>query len=158
MSGITENHVYRGDPSRYAKQLAIISVLAVIGILLVGYFGLKEKNPKFYLFMCGVAIVVALGRYFSMMGLHGPAALVIGPSGVKLQGHNKSTEVNWADLRSIRSVATRGGMLWEVAYAQGKFEYFTDGLTGQQKDELKKTIGSINLPHVEVRLEHYDQT
>ena len=50
----------------------------------------------------------------------------------------------------------RGGQLWEITWATGKFDYFVDGLTSAQKAGLKKTIGNIKLPHVQVRLDHYD--
>lgn len=48
-------------------------------------------------------------------------------------------------------------MLWQFEAAQTKIEFFLDGLTGEQKENLKKTIGSISLPGVTVSLEHYDQ-
>jgi hypothetical protein len=155
-SGITQRTEFRGNPALYAKKLALVGALILIAGSLVGYFELLERNPKFYLFMTGMTVTVLVGRYLSMMGLSGPPALIFDANGVAIQRRKKSTEIAWKDLRSIRNEVIRGGQLWEITWATGKFDYFIDGLTGVQKGELKKTIGNINLPHVQIRLDHYD--
>lgn len=155
-TGITQPVEFRGDRGLYAKKLAAVGVVLLVAIALTGYFYLGERNPKFYLFACGLSVAVLVGRYFSMMGLDGPAALLFDANGLTIKRGKKSTEIAWADLHSIRNELVRGGQLWEIAWAGGKFDYFIDGLTSAQKADLKKTIGNIKLAHVKVRLEHYD--
>src|SRR5262245_13205154 len=108
-SAAIERKVFQGDRSRYAKILAVIGVGVISAILLGGRFYLGETNPKFYLFMCGGTALVLTGRYFSMMGLRGPNALVFDNAGLTLQGARKSKQISWSDLRSIRLTLIRGG-------------------------------------------------
>jgi hypothetical protein len=155
-SGISAPVEFRGNPSLYAKKLTAVGVVVLIAIAAMGWFQLEERNPKFYLFASGMTLAVLVGRYFSLMGISGPPALVFDVKGITIRKGKKTTEVAWSDLRSVRNEVVRGGQLWEIAWMGGKFDYFIDGLTSLRKAELKKTIGSIKLPHVQVRLEHYD--
>ncbi|HUS36656.1 MAG TPA: hypothetical protein VM680_15000 [Verrucomicrobiae bacterium] len=155
-TGVTQRVEFRGNPGLYAKKLAAVGVVLLIAIALTGYFYLGERNPKFYLFACGLSVAVLVGRYFSMMGLNGPPALIFDTKGITIQKGKKTTEIAWADLQSVRNEVIRGGQLWEIAWTGGKFDYFIDGLTGEQKAGLKATFAKIKLPHVTVRLEHYD--
>jgi hypothetical protein len=154
--GISQRIEFRGDRSLYAKKLAAVGVIVMIAIAAVGWFYLQERNPKFYMFMSGMAVAVMVGRYLSMMGLNGPPALIFDTAGVTIRNGKKAMDVPWGNLRSIRSEVVRGGQLWAITWTGGQFEYFVDGLTGQQKADLKKTIGAIKLSHVKIRLEHYD--
>lgn len=155
-SGITQPIEFRGNATLYAKKLAAVGVILLLAVAITGYFYLGERNPKFYLFGCGLSVAVLIGRYFSMMGFSGPPALSFDANGITIKKGKKITNVFWNDLRSVRNEVIRGGQLWEIAWTGGKFDYFIDGLTGAQKADLKKTFANIKLPHVNVRLEHYD--
>ena len=128
-SGITQRQEFRGNPSLYAKKLAVVGALILIAGFLLSYFQLLERNPKFYLFMSGMTAAILVGRYFSMMGLNGPPTLIFDVHGLTIQHSKKSNEIAWKDLRSIRNEVIRGGQLWEITWATGKFDYFVDGLT-----------------------------
>jgi hypothetical protein len=154
--GIIQRTEFRGDRSLYAKKLAAVGVIVLIALGAVGWFYLEERNPKFYMFMGGMAVAITVGRYFTMMGLSGPPAVVFDTTGITIRNGKKTMDIPWANLRSIRNEVVRGGQLWEFTWTGGKFDYFVDGLTGAQKVDLKKTISSIKLPHVKVRVEHYE--
>lgn len=155
-SGIPARAQFRGSPSLYGKKLAGVGVVVLIAISMVSWFQLEERNPYFYLFALGMTAAVLTCRYFTMMGVNGPPSLIFEATGITIKCTKKNHAVLWSDLRSIRHELIRGGQLWEIVWTGGKFDYFVDGLTSAQKVDLKNTISNVKLPHVQIRLEHYD--
>src|SRR5687767_5990638 len=96
-SGIKQRIEFQGDRSLYAKKLAAVGVVVLIAIAAVGWFQLEERNPKFYLFATGMMIAILIGRYFSMMGLNGPPALVFDTKGITIRKAKKTMEIPWSD-------------------------------------------------------------
>jgi len=58
----------------------------------------------------------------------------------------------WPELESIRYKVWRGGHYWEFRKRERKstFDYYVDGLTAAQLNELREAVSSIKLPGVSI--------
>lgn len=76
--------------------------------------------------------------------------------GITIANSSSSNTITWAELESIRYRVWRGGHYWEFKSRSRKktLDYYVDGLTSAQLDELRETISSIKLPNVVIELFH----
>ncbi len=89
-------------------------------------------------------------RFWNMQVRRGPTSVSFDANGITIANRSSSESINWPDLESIRYRVWRGGHYWEFKSRSREetLDYYVDGLTSAQLDELRETISSIQLPNV----------
>jgi hypothetical protein len=146
--------VFQAKPSNLKKKLALVAfaVGAIAFTLAVtGVISSANGGP----FFAGGLVVMAFAvRFWLMQVRSGPTAVTFDAGGITIANRSSSNTIAWAELESIRYRAWRGGHYWEFKRRGSKktMDYYVDGLTSTQLDELRETISTIKLPGVLIEL------
>ena len=146
--------VFQAKPSNLKKKLALVAfVVGAIAFTLAvtGAIGTANGGP----FFAGGLVVMAFAiRFWLMQVRSGPTAVTFDTSGITIANRSSSNTIAWAELESIRYRASRGGHFWEFKSRSRKdtLDYYVDGLTSAQQEELRATISTIQLPDVLIEL------
>ena len=75
-------------------------------------------------------------------------AVTFNANGITIANRSSSDTIPWAELESIRYRVWRGGHYWQFKShsREGPLDFYVDGLTSTQLNELRETISSIQLP------------
>lgn len=154
MNQFTAPRVFQANPSDFKKKLALVVFIAgaiAFTLAVTGVIGTANGAP----FFAGGLVAMALSfRFWSMQVRRGPTVVTFDAGGITIANRFSSNTVVWAELESIRYRVWRGGHYWEFKSRSQKktLDYYVDGLTATQLDELRDTISSIQLPGVRVEL------
>jgi hypothetical protein len=150
MNQFASPRVFQASPSNLKKQLAFGAFAAgamAFTLAATGVIGAANGGPCF----AGGLVAMAFAfRFWSMQVRNGPTGVTFDAGGITIANRSSSDTVPWADLESIRYRAWRGGHYWEFKGRSRKqtLDYYVDGLTSAQLDELRETISSLQLPGV----------
>jgi hypothetical protein len=152
MNQFTAPKVFQAKPSNFKKQLAFAAFAAgaiAFTLAVTGVIGAANGGP---FFAGGLVAMVLAYRFWTMQVRDGPMAVTFDGSGITIANRSASNTIPWAELESIRYRVWRGGYYWEFKSHNRKktLDYYVDGLTAAQLDELRETISSLQLPDVRV--------
>jgi|GEM_PF-3999661 len=144
--------VFRANPSKLKKRIFLVAGLGGVCALLWAIFGKGSVDGRGYFFAFGIVGMIFSLRFFSMQVWGGPSVLTFDSAGVTLADKSSIVTIPWAELQSIRYWVSRSGHHWRIhsRTREDHLEYFLDGLTHRQREELRETIESIQRPHVKI--------
>jgi hypothetical protein len=154
MNQFSTPKVFQAKPSNLKKKVALVAfavgaisfTLAVTGVI-------SEANGAPF-FAGGLVVMAFAVRFWLMQVRSGPTAVTFDASGITIANRSSSNTIAWAELEAIRYRATRGGHFWEFKSRSCKktVDYYVDGLTSTQLEEMRETISTIKLPNVLIEL------
>jgi hypothetical protein len=150
MNQFNTPRVFQANPSNFKKKLALTAFVAgaiAFTLAVTGVIGTANGGP----FFAGGLVAMALSfRFWTMQVRSGPTAVTFDAGGITIANRSASDTVPWAELESIRYRVWRGGHYWEFKSRRRKktLDYYVDGLTSTQLDELRDTISSLQQPGV----------
>jgi hypothetical protein len=144
--------VFRANPSKFKKRAFLVAGLTGACALLWAFFGKGGVDVRGYFFAGGIVLVIFSVRFWSMQVWKGPSELTFDSAGVTLADTSSRVTVPWAELQSIRYWVDRGGHYWRIQSRtrEDSLDYYLDGLTHRQREELRETIESIQRPDVKI--------
>jgi hypothetical protein len=150
MNQFTTPRVFQANPSDFKKKLALIAFAAgaiSFTLAVTGVIGEANGAP---FFAGGIVAMAFAFRFWSMQVRNGPKVVTFDAGGITIANRSASDTVPWSELESIRYRVWRGGHYWEFKSRSRKqtLDYYVDGLTSAQLDELRETISSLQLPGV----------
>jgi hypothetical protein len=150
MNQFTTPRVFQARPSNFKKMLALVVFSAgaiACTMVVTGVIGTTKGGP---LFAAGLVAMALSFRFWSMQVRSGETVVTFDAGGIAIANRSASNTVPWAELESIRYRVWRGDHYWEFKSRSCKkpLNYYVDGLTATQLDELRDTISSIQLPGV----------
>jgi hypothetical protein len=156
MSHFETPKVFHANPSVLKKRIFL--VLGVGGAASVAWAWLtknKTGNEPFF-FAGGITAAIFAIRFYSMQVWGGAPKLTLDLQGITVGTEKSSRTVPWAEVVWIRYVADRSGHRWLIVPSAGEsMEFYLDGLSHKQGEELREVITSLELPHVRVS-PHYN--
>ena len=152
MNQFTTPKVFQAQPSNFKKRLALVAFAGgaiAFALAMTGVVGPANGGP---VFAGGLVAMVLAYRFWTLQVRDGPMEVRFSAGGVTIAHRAASNTVPWAELESIRYRAWRGGHYWEFKSHNRKktLDYYVDGLSPAQLDELRETISSLQLPEVRV--------
>jgi hypothetical protein len=158
MNAFVEAKVFQAKPSNFKKKLALAGFVAggiafALGVAdMMGVFRLP--NAEFY-FGGGLVAIIFAVRFWNMQVRNGPTAVRFAADGITVSDNASKDTIPWADLKSVTYKVWRGGHFWEFKRRnrEDTVDFYVDGLSSAQLDEMRETVSSINLPGVEVHVE-----
>lgn len=154
MNQFATPRVFQAKPSNLKKKVALVAfAVGAIAFTLAatGVISTANGGP----FFAGGLVVMAFAiRFWFMQVRSGPTAVTFDAGGITIANRSSSNAIAWAELEFIRYKATRGGHYWEFKSRRRKktLDYYVDGLTPTQLEELRETISTIQLPDVLIEL------
>lgn len=144
--------IFRANPSKFKKRAFLIAGLIGACALLWGIFGKGRADLRPFAFAGGIVMVAFSIRFWSMQIWKGPSELTFDSTGVTLADKSSRVTVPWAELQSIRYWVSRGGHYWRIQSRarEDSLDYYLDGLTHRQREELRETIESIKRSDVKI--------
>jgi len=144
--------VFRANPSKLKKRAFLVAGLIGAGGLLWGIFGKDGADVRPFAFAGGIVMVAFSIRFWSMQVWKGASELTFDSTGVTLADKSSRVTVPWAELQSIRYWVSRSGHHWRIQSRarEDSLDYYLDGLTYRQREELHDTIESIKRPDVKI--------
>jgi hypothetical protein len=141
--------VFQAKPSKLKKKVALAAFLIGAVSFTLAVTGVVGPGNGVY-FFAGSIPVMALAFRFWNMQVRNPTRLTFKPEGAEIAKRSSAETIPWADLESIRYRVWQGGHFWEFKIRDRKqtFDYYVDGLTTAQLEELRQAISAINLPGV----------
>lgn len=146
--------VFQANPSATKKRIFLLTGIA--GVAAVAYAALtKHKTGNEPFFFAGGLTAVIFSLRFYLMQVMNPSRLTLSSDGITVGSKNSYRLVAWAELQSIRYRASKGGHYWEIKPRLGEsLDFYLDGITSRQQEELREMIKSLQLPDVRVELYH----
>jgi hypothetical protein len=79
-----------------------------------------------------------------------PTRLTFKSEGAEIAQRSSGETIPWAELESIRYRVWQGGHYWAftIRGREQTLDFYVDGLTSAQLEDLRQTISAINLPGV----------
>ncbi len=143
--------VFQANPSPLKKKTFLILGLAGAGALTAALLGWGPAEQRAYYFGGGITAMAFSIRFWTMQVSGGPTALTFNNSGLSLGNQTSTTAIAWADLAAINYHVSSSGHRWLFTRRDGTVaEFYLDGLTGAQRQELEQTITSIQVPDIKV--------
>jgi hypothetical protein len=149
MNQFTTPRVFQAKPSQLKKKIALIAFAVGAIALTLALTGVIDKATAGPYFACGIVAMIFAFRFWNMQ-VRNPSAVTFDATGITIADKSATNTVPWAELASIRYRVWRGGHFWEFkSRIRGEaFEYYVDGLSSVELNELRETISSIKLPEV----------
>src|SRR5262245_55372832 len=137
--------VFKANPSKLKKRIFLVAGLGGVCSLLWAIFGKGSVDGRGYFFTCGIVSTVFSLRFWSMQVWGGATELTFDSAGVTLADKSSRVTIPWAELQSIRYWVSRSGHHWRIQSRtrEDSLEFYLDGLTYRQREELRETIESI---------------
>jgi len=144
--------VFRANPSKFKKRAFLVAGLVGVGAMLWAFLGKGSTEVRGFGFAGGIVMVAFSIRFWSMQVWKGPSELTFDSAGVTLANKSSRVTIPWADLQSIRYWVDRGGHYWRIQSRtrEDSLDYYLDGLTYRQREELRETIESIKRPNLKI--------
>ncbi len=139
--------VFQTKPSTLKKKIALAAFIAGAASLTIAITDLVDRWDDAYFFACGITAMMMSFRFWNMQ-VRDPAKLTFKPDGIEIAERSSCETIPWAKLESIRYRIWRGGHYWafKVRGREQTQDYYVDGLSSVQLDELRDTISTIQLP------------
>lgn len=154
MNQFATPRVFQAKPSNLKKKVALVAfAVGAIAFTLAATGVISTANGGPF-FVGGLVVMAFAIRFWFMQVRSGPTAVTFDAGGITIANRSSSNAIAWAELESIRYKATRGGHYWEFKSRRRKktLDYYVDGLTPTQLEELRETISTIQLPDVLIEL------
>jgi len=144
--------VFQAKPSKLKKKVALAAFVTGAVSFTLAVTGIIGQANGAYFFAGGIAAMALAFRFWNMQ-VQNPTRLTFKPEGVEIARRSSAETIPWAELESIRYRVWRGGHFWafEIRGRKQTLDYYVDGLTSAQLEELRETISAINLPGVLVQ-------
>ena len=140
---------FQAKPSKLKKRIALAFFIggAIAFTLAVTHAHVVEPGNGPFFFAGGLVAMAFSFRFWNMQVRAGATAVMFDTRGITIANRSASNTIVWADLAAIRYKATRGGHYWEFkARSREKtYDYYVDGLSSAQQNDLLQTIASIKL-------------
>ena len=138
---------FQAKPSSLKKKVALFAFVAGAISLTLAITKVVGTNNDVYFFAGGFTAMVFAFRFWNMQ-VRNPMAVTFTDSGITITEGKSSETIAWSELESIHYKVWRGGHFWEFKKSgrQSTFDYYVDGLTSAQLDELRDAVSSIKLP------------
>jgi len=144
--------VFRANPSQFKKRAFLVAGIVGACALSYGIFDKGFVETRGYFFAGGIVLLIFSIRFWSMQVWNGPSELTFDSAGVTLADKASRVTVPWAELQSIRYWVSRSGHHWRIfsRTRPDSLDYYLDGLTSRQQEELRETVESIKRPDVKI--------
>jgi hypothetical protein len=144
--------VFQAKPSKLKKKLALAAFVIGAVSFTLAVTGVVGPGNGAYFFAGGIPAMALAFRFWNMQ-VRNPARLTFKPEGVEVAQRSSGKTIPWAEFESIRYRVWRGGHFWEfkIRGQEQTLDYYVDGLTSAQLEELQETISAIKLPGVLVQ-------
>ena len=151
MSHFESPKIFQAQPGAHKKRLFLLAGLAgAASVAFATWTKAKSGNEPFF-FAGGITAVIFALRFYFMQVRNGPARLTFSTEGITMADKKSSESVSWGELEAIRYVAGRAGHHWAIKpRGRSSLDFYLDGLTMKQQEELLKVVRSIELPHVRI--------
>jgi hypothetical protein len=138
---------FQAKPSSLKKKIALILFVGGAIAFTLALAHVIEPGNGMYFFVGGILAMAFSFRFWNMQVRAGATAVTFDARGITIANRSASNFIEWADLAAIRYKATRGGHYWEFkARSRDKtFDYYVDGLSSTEQNELREAISSIKL-------------
>jgi hypothetical protein len=138
---------FQAKPSKLKKQIALIFFVGGAIALTLAITHVIEPGNGTFFFAGGIVAMAFSFRFWNMQVRAGATAVTFDTGGITIANRSASNTIVWADLAAIRYKATRGGHYWEFkARSREKtYDYYVDGLSSPQQEQLREAIASIKL-------------
>jgi hypothetical protein len=152
MNQFTVPKVFQAKPSKFKKKVALAAFLTGAVSFTLAVTGVFGQGNGAYFFAGGITAMAFAFRFWSMQ-VQNPTRLTFKPECVEIAQRSSCETFPWAELESICYRVWRGGHFWAftIRGREQTLDYYVDGLTGAQLEELRETISTIQLPGVLVQ-------
>jgi len=151
MNQLATLRTFQAKPSNLKKKMALIAfVLGAISFTLA-VTKVAGTNNGAYFFAGGITAMALAFRFWSMQ-VHNPMAVTFAGNGITIIEGSSNETITWPELESIRYRIWRGGHYWEFKKRgrETTFDYYVDGLSAAQREELRQTVASLTFPGVSI--------
>ena len=137
-------------PSALKKKIALFAFIGGAGALSWSIWGNSDKEIGGYFFAVGLVTMAFAFRFWNMQIRNGTTAVTFDSTGTTIANRASSETILWTDLEAIRYKAWQGGHYWQFKSRSREetIDFYVDGLTSRQLDELREVVSSIQLPNV----------
>jgi hypothetical protein len=141
--------VYQAKPSKLKKKVALAAFIISAVCFTLAITGVVGQGNGAYFFAGGITGMALAFRFWNMQ-VRNPTRLTFKPEGAEIAQRSSGETIPWAELESIRYRVWRGGHFWEfkIRGREQTLDYYVDGLTSVQLEELRETIAALQLPGV----------
>ncbi len=149
MNQFAVQKVFQAKPSKLKKKVALAAFIIGVVSFTLAVTGVVGQGNGAYFFAGGITAMALAFRFWTMQ-VHNPTRLTFKPEGAEIAQRSSSETIPWTELESIRYRVWRGGHFWafEIRGREQTLDYYVDGLTSAQLEELRETISAIKLPGV----------
>jgi len=142
---------FQAKPSNLKKKLALgVFVAGAISLTLALTKVVGTDNGA-YFFAGGITAMAFAFRFWNMQ-VHKPMSVTFAEGGITISEGSSPEIITWPELEAVRYKFWRGGHYWEFKKRgrNATFDYYVDGLTSAQLEELRQAVASINYPGVSI--------
>ena len=151
MNQLATSKTFQAKPSNLKKKMALIAFVVGAISFTLAITKVVGTNNGAYFFAGGITAMAFAFRFWNMQ-VRNPMAVTFAENGITIVEGSSNETITWRELESIRYKIWRGGHYWEFKKRgrESTFDYYVDGLTSPQLNELRQTVASINFPGVSV--------
>jgi hypothetical protein len=141
--------VFQAKPSTLKKKVALVAFLIGATSFTLAVTGVVGPGNGAYFFAGGIPAMALAFRFWNMQ-VRNPTRVTFKPEGVEIAQRSSGETIPWAELESICYRVWRGGHFWEFTIRGRKqtLDFYVDGLTSAQLEDLRQTISAIQPPGV----------
>lgn len=155
MKQLATPKTFQAKPSNLKKKIALVAFIVGAISFTLALTRVLGVDKGAYFFAGGITAMIFAFRFWNMQ-VHNPMAVTFTENGISIIQGSSNEMITWPELESIRYKVWRGGHFWEFKKRgrESTFDYYLDGLTSSQIDELRQTVASIDLPGILIQTEY----
>jgi hypothetical protein len=141
--------VFQAKPSKLKKKVALAAFIIGAASFTLAVTGVVGPGNGVYFFAGGIPVMAFAFRFWNMQ-VRNPTRVTFKPEGVEIAQRSSGETIPWAALESIRYRVWQGGHYWafKTRDREQTLDFYVDGLTSVQLEDLRQTISVIELPGV----------